>query len=96
MNFSKVAMISVFNKHFGSLGCFKLHFNIFTSFSSSSSSVNTFRKALRKHGFLEKIKTRKDIVKDRLDGQIGVAILDRNMYEQKTLEKIMIMQSLRS
>ena len=91
-------MISVFNKYFGSLGCFKLHFNIFTSFSSSSSSssVNTFRKTLRKHGFLEKIKTRKDIVKDRLDGQIGVAILDRNMYEQKTLEKIMIMQSLRS
>lgn len=65
-------MISVFNKYFGSLGCFKLHFNIFTS----SSSVNTFRNTLRKHGFLEKIKTRKGIVKDRLDGQIGVVILD--------------------
>ena len=52
--------------------------------SSHKPSQNT----LRKHGILKKLRTRKDIVIDRPDKGSGVAILNRDIYDRKTLEII--------
>ena len=59
------------------------------------SSYKPTQNTLRKHGILKKLRTRKDIVIVRPDKGSGVVILDRDIYDRKILE-IMILQSSRN
>ena len=52
------------------------------------SSYKPTQNALRKHGILKKLRTRKDIAIVRPDKGSGVAILDSNIYNRKILEII--------